>query len=184
MKKRGSLFADKVHRQNIAWLINNGKTKELRREQRLCYDWPICFAEDFKKTLFQGWMLNVSSMGAAFICDADSRPYPGQHITTRFRVPRFGSADPFNVVLFTHVARICRIDDIDNLLRRVAIKFVRPLFFKPGEQGISKSDVQQRLKAVRSRWAGNGRATVSCRPGATGRIKSKTNKTRTAQGRS
>ncbi len=163
MKKRGSLFADKVHRQNIAWLINNGKTKELRREQRLCYDWPICFTEDFEKTLFHGRMLNVSSMGAVFICDADSRPYPGQHITTCFRVPRFGSADPFNVVLFTHVARICRIDDIDNLLHHVAIKFVRPLFFNPGEQGISKSDVQQKLKAARSRCVGNVRATVSCR---------------------
>ncbi len=149
MKKRGSLFADKVHRQNIAWLMNNGKIKERIREHRLYYDWPICFAEDFEKTLFQGRMLNVSSMGAAFICNADSRPYPGQHVTTRFRVPRFGSAYPFNIVLFTNVSRICRVDDIDNLLRRVAIKFVRPLFFKPGEQDISKSDVQQRLKAVR-----------------------------------
>ncbi len=50
MIKYGSLIADEVRRRNIEWL-NNGKIKERRGERRLCYDWPIWFSEDFKKTL-------------------------------------------------------------------------------------------------------------------------------------
>ncbi len=150
MIKCGSLIADEVRRRNIAWLIY-GQIKKVRREQRLCYDWPIWFAEDFKKTLFQGQLLDVSSGGAAFTCNArENCPYLGQQLTIRFRVPRFGSAAPFNVVLFTRIGHVCRVESIDSQSRRVVVEFARPLFFTPGEQNISESDVQERLRAVRS----------------------------------
>ena len=150
MIKRGTLTANEVHRQSIAWL-NNGKPKERRKERRLRYDWPIWFAEDFKKTLFQGQLLDVSSGGAALKCTArENCPYLGQQLTIRFRVPRFGSAVPFNVVLFTCIGHVCRVESIDSQSRRVVVEFSRPLFFKPGEQGVSDSDVREKLKAVRS----------------------------------
>ncbi|MHC4397799.1 MAG: PilZ domain-containing protein [Planctomycetota bacterium] len=149
MIKYGSLIADEVHRRNIEWL-NNGKIKERRGERRLCYDWPIWFSEGFKKTLFKGQLLDVSSGGTAFTCNSrDDSPYLGQQLTIRFRIPRFGSAAPFNVVLFTRIGHVCRLENIDSQSRRVVVEFARPLFFKPGEQDVSDSNVREKLKAVR-----------------------------------
>ena len=122
---------------------------ERRREQRLRYHWPIWFAEDFNETLCQGQMVDVSSAGAAFTCHADENcPYPGQQVTTRFSVPCFGPEDSFDIANFTRIGRICRVDNVNSFLRRVAIQFAEPLPFKPGEQADSKSDAQQRTKAV------------------------------------
>jgi len=47
------------------------QTEERRREQRLRYQWPVWFAEDFTKTVSQGLMVDVSSGGMAFTCNAD-----------------------------------------------------------------------------------------------------------------
>ena len=122
---------------------------EQRKEQRLRYRWPVWFAEDFNEVLSQGQMVDISSTGAAFTCHADeSCPYPGQRVTTRFSVPRFGPEDSFDMASFTRPGRICRVDDVSEFLRRVAIQFAEPLPFKPGEQADSESDEQQRLKAV------------------------------------
>lgn len=125
------------------------QTIERRNEQRLRYHWPIWFAEDFGEVLSQGQMVDISSGGAAFTYTADENcPYPGQQITTRFSVPRFGPAESFDMVSFTRSGRICRVDDVNRFLRRVAVQFAKPLSFKPGEQANSESDTQQRLKAV------------------------------------
>ena len=122
---------------------------ERRREQRLRYHWPIWFAEDFNETLCQGQMVDVSSAGAAFTCHADENcPYPGQQVTTRFSVPCFGPEDSFDIANFTRIGRICRVDNVNSFLRRVAIQFAEPLPFKPGEQAGSESDAQQQLDAV------------------------------------
>ncbi len=125
--------------------INN----ERRREQRLRYHWPVWFAEDFNESLSQGQMVDVSSAGAAFTCHADEHcPYVGQHLTTRFSVPRFWPGEAFDMANFTRSGRICRVDDVNQLSRRVAMQFAEPLPFKPGEQANSESDAQLRLKAV------------------------------------
>ena len=122
---------------------------ERRKEQRLRYHWPVWFAEDFNETLSQGQMVDVSSTGAAFTCHVDENcPYPGQKITTRFSVPRFGSDDSFDMASFTCIGRICRVDNVNRFLRRIAVQFAEPLLFKPGEQADSDSDAQQRLRAV------------------------------------
>jgi len=122
---------------------------ERRKEQRLHYKWPVWFAEDFDEVLSQGQMVDISSGGAAFTCRADEQcPYPGQHITARFSVPRFGPEEAFDMANFTRSGHICRVDEVNNFVRRVAIQFVEPLPFKPGEQADSDADAQQRLKAV------------------------------------
>ena len=125
------------------------KNNERRREQRLCYHWPVWFAEDFNETLSQGQMVDVSSGGAAFTCHADENcPYPDQQITARFSVPRFGSEASFDMANFTRTGRIYRVDDVNSFLRRVAVQFAEPLPFKPGEQAGSESDVEQGLDVL------------------------------------
>lgn len=127
------------------------KSNERRSEQRLRYYWPIWFAEDFNDALSQGQMLDISSRAAAFTCPADDTcPYPGQEITARFSVPRFGPDDSFDMANFTRSGHISRVDDVNNFLRRVAVQFAEPLPFKPGEQTDSKteSDTQENLDPV------------------------------------
>lgn len=122
---------------------------ERRRENRLRYHWPVWFAEDFKETLTQGQMVDISSGGAAFTCHVDeSCPYPGQELTARFSVPRFGSDDSFDMTSFVRMGRICRVDNVNSFVRRVAMQFAEPLTFKPGEQADSESDAEQRLRAI------------------------------------
>ena len=125
------------------------QTAERRREQRLRYQWPIWFAEDFNEALSQGQMIDVCSRGAAFTCYADENcPYQGQELTARFSVPCFGPGESFDMASFTRIGHICRVDDVNEFLRRVAVQFAEPLPFKPGEQADSESDTQQRLKAI------------------------------------
>lgn len=125
------------------------KTRENRQEQRLCYDWPMRFAGGFGQTLLLGKMIDVSSWGGAFTYEADDNcPQPGQQLTALFSVPRFGTGRGYDMASYKRTCRICRVDDIDRSLRRIAIQFSEPLFFKPGEQGITDSDAKKRLEAV------------------------------------
>ena len=125
------------------------KNNERRKERRLRYHWPVWFAEDFNETLSQGQMVDVCSAGAAFTCHADENcPYPGQHLTARFSVPCFSPDESFDMANFTRSGNICRVDNVNNFLRRVAIQFAEPLPFRPGEQTGSESDAQQKLKAA------------------------------------
>lgn len=110
-------------------------TSERRTEERLSYQWPIWFAEDFAGDLSQGQMADVSSRAAAFTCYADDRcPHPGQHLTARFSVPQYGPDDSFDVVDFVRSGQVCRVDGVNNALRRITMQFTEPLPFRPGEQ--------------------------------------------------
>ena len=122
---------------------------ERRTERRLRYHWPVWFAEDFDEILSQGQMVDVSSNGAAFTCYNDQCcPYPGQYVTARFSVPQFDSDNSFGMASFTRTGRVCRVDDVNHFLRRVALQFAEPLPFKPGEQAETEIDTRERLKAV------------------------------------
>jgi len=100
------------------------KTKERRREERLHYQLPVWFAEDFNKTVSQGVMVDISNSGMAFTCDANENcPYPGQQLTTRFSIPCFGTPDRSDMKSFTRTGHVCRVDNITNNLYRVAIQF-------------------------------------------------------------
>lgn len=109
---------------------------ERRREARLRYSWPIWFAEDFDEILTQGQMVDVSSGGAAFTCYADRCPTPGEHITARFSVPRFGQNldETFDLSNFIRDGKICRIDELGPYVRRVAVQFSEPLPFEPATE--------------------------------------------------
>ena len=118
-------------------------TDERRTDQRLRYYWPIWYAENFDDTLSQGQMLDISSRGAAFTCYADNDcPYQGQHITARFSVPHYGPDDSFDMANFTRSAHVCRVQDVNSFLRRIAVQFAEPLPFKPGEQNDAESYAQ------------------------------------------
>jgi hypothetical protein len=122
---------------------------ERRREQRLRYHWPVWFAEDFNDVLSQGQMIDVSSAGAAFSCRADAdSPYPGQQLTARFSVPRYGADDSFDMTDFTRTGSVCRVDCVNDFLHRVAVQFAEPLPFKPGEQADEQADTRARFRAV------------------------------------
>jgi len=119
------------------------KPNERRTEQRLRYYWPIWFAEDPNEMLSQGQMVDVSSRGAAFTCHADDGcPYTGQHITARFSIPHYGPDDSFDMANFTRSAQVCRVDNVNSFLRRIAVQFAEPLPFKPGEQNTAESNIQ------------------------------------------
>ncbi len=122
-----------------------------RAEHRLQYHWPIWFAEDFYGKLTQGQMVDLSSRSASFTCRADDTcPYLGQQITARFSVPRYGEDDSFDMANFTRSAHICRVDQLNDFLRRIAIQFGQPLPFKPGEQTENKAQPDSDLAQVRS----------------------------------
>ena len=111
------------------------KTGEKRIEQRLCYDWPISFGKDLDQQSHQGQMVDISSSGAAFICHSgENCPEVDQKITARFSVPRMGPGQSLDTASFVRTGKVCRIDDVNMLLRCVAVQFAEPLTFKPGEQ--------------------------------------------------
>ena len=125
------------------------KIMERRSEQRLSYHWPVWFAEDFDDSLLQGQMVDVSSGGAAFTCHAEGDYYyEGQELTTRFSIPCFGCDDSFEMANFVRSGRVCRVDNVNNFVRRIAVQFAEPLPFKPGEQVKDQSDAAERLRAV------------------------------------
>lgn len=114
---------------------------ERRTEKRLRYYWPIWFSENFDDALSQGQMVDLCSKGAAFTCYADdSCPHPGQHITARFSIPRYGFDGSFDMENFTRSGHICRVQNVNNILRRIAVQFSETLPFKPGEQANEQSE--------------------------------------------
>jgi hypothetical protein len=120
--------------------------RERRTEQRLRYQWPIWFAEDFRDQLTQGQMSDISSKAAAFTCYNDGTcPYPGQQITARFSVPRYGPDDSFDMADFTRSGHVFRVDHVNNFVCRVALQFADPLPFKPGERIDNESSAQAAL---------------------------------------
>ena len=110
-----------------------GNEFEKRRENRLNYNWPVWFAEDYNNMLSQGQMVDISSQGAAFTCYADKCPHNGEEITARFSVPNHHHENAFDLENFIRKGHVCRIEEIGDYVRKVAIQFAEPLPFKPGE---------------------------------------------------
>ena len=125
---------------------------ERRSENRLRYHWPGWYAENFEDILYQGQMVDVCSGGAAFTCHADDTcPYPGQEVTTRVSIPRFGADDSFDLTSFVRTGRVCRVEGVNNFVRRVAVQFAKLLPFKPGEVADTEAlevDVAEGLEPI------------------------------------
>lgn len=100
-------------------------------------------------------MVDISSKGMALLYHADDNcPQPDQFITTNFGVPFFDSEDSFDTVFFNRIGRVCRVDKLTSKVNRIAVQFAEPLFFKPGEQNITDSDIKKRLEAKAMSIAG------------------------------
>ena len=107
---------------------------ERRSEKRFRYHWPVWFAKDFNSELTQGQMVDITSKSAAFTCYKDQCPNHGEHVTTRFSVPKYGIDNSFDMASFTRKGRIHRVDDANPFLCRITVLFSEILPFKPGEQ--------------------------------------------------
>ena len=106
-----------------------------RIEERLQYQWPVLFAEDFATSLSEGVMVDVASGGMAFLCRADDNcPVLGQQLDLRFSIPRVDEDDPSAMTSFSRKGKVLRIESINASLRRIAIQFDTPLTLKPCEQ--------------------------------------------------
>ncbi|MBN2590653.1 MAG: PilZ domain-containing protein [Sedimentisphaerales bacterium] len=113
--------------------MENNQNKRL--EERLCYQWPVLFAEDFAKSLSEGVMVDVSSGGLAFLCRADDNcPVLGQKLSLRFSIPRVDEEDSSAMTSFTRTGQVLRTESINASLHRIAIQFDEPLTLKPCEQ--------------------------------------------------
>jgi hypothetical protein len=109
--------------------------KERRKEHRMLYHWPVWFKDEFNQQLVQGQMIDISSKAAAFTCHAyEGHPSPGQQVTAHFSVPLSGLGDSFAMRNFTRSGCTYRVDDVNLVLRRIAVQFAEPLPFRPGEQ--------------------------------------------------
>jgi len=110
------------------------ENKERRREERLGYQWPVWFSEDFAQTMSQGLMVDVASGGIAFRCASkDQCPEKDQHLTVRFSIPRFEGDDPTATVSITRTGHVCRVEAQKGGIYQVAIQFDQPLGLRPAE---------------------------------------------------
>jgi hypothetical protein len=125
------------------WILKDNRTKEpcdfkqKRKEQRLQYSSGIWFSPANGSKTWQGQMLNVSSGGMAFTCyNRRSCPDVGQSITTQFTVPWFTPDGNIQSRKFTRTAKICRVNNENSFLKKIAVQFADPLPFQPAEQNM------------------------------------------------
>lgn len=110
---------------------------EQRNEQRLYADWPIWFTKGYGKVLYCGKMLAISSTAVSLSCYHTKKSLSsGKQISVYFQIPHFGLDDYSDIVNFTQVGRIFRIDTIDGNFCRIVIRFDEPLPFKPSKLGV------------------------------------------------
>jgi len=107
---------------------------ERRQEERLDYQWPVWFSEDFAQTMFQGLMVDISSGGIAFDCPPEEMHlHADQHLTVRFSIPRFEGDDPTATVSITRTGHVRRVSEGKAGTARVAMEFDTPLALRPAE---------------------------------------------------
>ncbi len=105
------------------------KIKERRKEKRLNIEIPVRFAEETDGNFLQALMVDISSIGMAFICEADLNcPSVNKNLTVQFSIPRFGTSSS-DMQQITRTGRVFRIDDLNNGRHRVAVKFDNPPFW-------------------------------------------------------
>lgn len=105
------------------------KIKERRKEKRLHFELPVRFAEKTDGPFHQGLMVDISSIGMAFICEADKTcPSLNQVLTMQFSIPRFGTGSS-DMQQITRTGCVFRIDELIGGRHRIAIKFDNPPFW-------------------------------------------------------
>jgi len=135
VKSRVKLF-DSVCRYltGLLRILRMDKSDKRRKLQRLHFNWPVWFAEDFNDVLFQGQMSDVSTGGMSFTYHKDHKHlWAGQQVTIRFSVPRFGPEDDFRIANFTRTGHISDVGSVNGRVNRAAVQFAQPLPFDPNE---------------------------------------------------
>jgi hypothetical protein len=61
-------------------------------------------------------------------------------------VPRYGPDDSFDMANFTRWGYVCRVENVNSFIRRVAVQFAEPLPFRPGEQADSEAEAEETLE--------------------------------------
>jgi hypothetical protein len=122
---------------------------ERRREQRLHYRRPMWYFQSLNKTRHKGQIVDISSNGMGFTCNMSEQNLLAakQKITTRIDVPIFAEDGSFDMVRFDRTGQIRRVEKLNNTVHRIALEFTQPLPFKPAEQGLPNSVIEQRLSA-------------------------------------
>ena len=130
--------------------IKQTRFHERRREQRLYYSRPMWYFQNLNKARHKGRTLDISSNGMGFTCSMTSKsPLEArQTISTRLDVPLFGKDGSYDMVRFDRDGQICRVEKVNNATHRVALQFSQPLPFKPAEQGLPNSVIEQKLAAL------------------------------------
>ena len=123
---------------------------ERRREQRLYYRRPMWYFQSLNKTRHKGQLVDISSNGMGFTCSMSNQNLLAakQKITTRLDVPLFGKDGSFDMIRFDRTGQIHRVEKINNSTHRIALEFTQPLPFKPAEQGLPTSIIEQKLAAL------------------------------------
>jgi hypothetical protein len=123
---------------------------ERRSEQRLYYRRPMWYFQSLNKTRNKGQLVDVSSNGMGFTCSMSSQNLLAakQKITTRLDVPLFGKDGSYDMIRFDRTGQIHRVEKINNSIHRIALEFTQPLPFKPAEQGLPSSVIEQKLAAL------------------------------------
>ena len=120
---------------------------ERRREQRLHYRRPMWYFQSLNKTRHKGQIVDVSSNGLGFTCNMSDQNLLAakQKITTRIDVPIFAEDGTFDMVRFDRTGQIRRVEKLNNSVHRIALEFTQPLPFKPAEQKLPNSVIEQKL---------------------------------------
>ena len=111
------------------------ETSDRRREDRLSYLWPIWFSEDFSQGMSQGLMVDISSGGIAFRCNAEADHLrEGQALSVCFSIPRLDDDNPTSTTTITHTGHVSRIEETSDGVNRVALQFDEPLVLDSAAQ--------------------------------------------------
>ena len=101
-----------------------------RKAPRLRCRVTVRFGEDSKgnEPTSEGHMLDIASGGLAFRCEADKNcPHEGQQLITHFSIPKSDGHDSTTMMKFTRAGRVLRVQEVNSLLRNVAVRFDEPL---------------------------------------------------------
>lgn len=143
---------DNDHKQkkiSIKKQLNQTRFCERRSEQRLYYHRPMWYFQSIDKTRHKGQLVDVSSNGMGFTCNMSSQNLLAakQKITTCLDVPLFGKDGSFDMIRFDRTGQIHRVEKVNNSIHRIALEFTQPLPFKPAEQGLPTTIIEQKLAA-------------------------------------
>lgn len=130
--------------------LKQTRFSERRREQRLYYRRPMWYFQSLNRARHKGQLVDISSNGMGFTCSMSNQNLLAakQKITTRLDVPLFGIDGSYDMIRFDRTGQIRRVEKLNNSIHRIALEFTQPLPFKPAEQGLPSSVIEQKLAAL------------------------------------